>query len=325
MDSKTGNLDRYLPRVLLQRLASDPTAPVQTLDGSMVFVDISGFTRLSERLARFGKEGSEHLTDTINSCFSELLADAYAHGGSLLKFGGDALLLWFEGAGHPTRACSAAVAMRRTLRSVGRIRAGSGSIVLRMSVGVHSGAYEQFLVGGSHREHVIAGPAASEVVAMEAAASAGQILLSPATAALLPDRCLGERLGPGVLLVRAPTSPTPGPMQLTDHPTDAVLADCLSTEVRAHALTGSALPEHRAATIARSVRRDRRADQRGGAGGGGAGARRARADRAGGGRPLRRLPARLRCGRRRQAAALSGGRRGGWATTRSGCCWRYVR
>ncbi|MDQ6606563.1 MAG: AAA family ATPase [Actinomycetota bacterium] len=236
--------------MLLQRLASEPDTLVQTLDGTVVFVDISGFTRLSERLARFGKEGAEHLTDTINSCFTALLADAYAHDGSLLKFGGDALLLWFEGAGHPARACSAAVEMRRTLRSVGRIRAGSGHIMLRMSVGVHSGAYEHFLIGGSHREYVIAGPAASQVVAMEAAASAGQILLSPATAALLPDRCLGERLEPGVLLVRAPASPTPGPMQLTRHPTDAEIAGCLSTEVRAHALTGSALPEHRTATIA---------------------------------------------------------------------------
>ena len=250
MQSNTGTLDPYVPRVLLQRLVADPAALVRTLEGTVVFVDISGFTRLSERLARFGKEGAEHLTDTINSCFSALLADAYANGGSLLKFGGDALLLWFEGADHPARGCASAVAMRRTLRSVGRIRAGSGSIVLRMSVGVHSGEYETFLVGGSHREYVIAGPGATEVVAMEGAASAGQILLSPATAALLPDRCLGERLGPGVLLARAPALRSSQPAELPARPTDALIAECLSTEVRAYALTGSALPEHRTATIA---------------------------------------------------------------------------
>jgi class 3 adenylate cyclase/tetratricopeptide (TPR) repeat protein len=250
VDSNTGDLDPYVPRVLLRRLASDPDALVRTLDGTVVFVDISGFTRLSERLARFGKEGAEHLTDTINSCFSALLADAYANGGSLLKFGGDALLLWYDGAEHPARACSSAVAMRRTLRSVGRIRAGAGNIVLRMSVGVHSGAYDMFLVGGSHREYVISGPAATEVVAMEAAASAGQILLSPATAALLPDRCRGERLGPGVLLVRAPVSRPSPPEELEARPTEAKIAECLSTEVRRQALTGSALPEHRTATVA---------------------------------------------------------------------------
>ena len=34
---------------------------VETLDGTMVFADVSGFTRLSERLARKGQEGAEYL------------------------------------------------------------------------------------------------------------------------------------------------------------------------------------------------------------------------------------------------------------------------
>ena len=68
--------------------------------------------------------------------------------------------------------------MRRTLRDVGRIRAGASDVVLRMSVGVHTGSYAMFLVGGSHRELLIAGPDASTVVAMEGLASAGQILLA---------------------------------------------------------------------------------------------------------------------------------------------------
>ena len=78
-----------------------------------------------------------------------LLAEAYANGGSLLKFGGDALLLWFEGEDHPVRACASAVSMRSTLRRIGRIQVGTGTVVLRMSVGVHSGSYQTFLVGGS--------------------------------------------------------------------------------------------------------------------------------------------------------------------------------
>jgi len=160
--------------------------------------------RLSERLASSGNEGAEQLVDTINACFSALLADASASGGSLLKFGGDALLLWFEGEQHALRACSSAVAMRRTLRDVGRIRAGAGNVVLRMSVGVHSGSYAMFLVGGSHRELLIGGPATSTVVAMENIASAGQILVSADTARLLPRGCLGAEAGSGVLLARTP-------------------------------------------------------------------------------------------------------------------------
>ena len=74
-------LDPYVPRVALRRLVNAPADLVQTVEGTVVFTDVSGFTRLSERLARRGTEGAENLVDTINSCFSTLLADAYANGG----------------------------------------------------------------------------------------------------------------------------------------------------------------------------------------------------------------------------------------------------
>ena len=83
---------------------------------------------------------------------------------------------------------------------------------------------------------------------MESMASAGQILLSEETARLLPRRCLGSPCGPGVLLARTPSNDPPHgyeePMRLPDE----VVAECLSTAVRAHVLAGPVAPEHRTAT-----------------------------------------------------------------------------
>ncbi len=233
--------------MLLRRLLTTPRDAVLRLDGTAVFVDISGFTRLSERVARRGNEGAELLVDTINACFSTLLPDAYANGASVLKFSGDALLLWFEGERHAARACSSAFAMRRALR---RAPPGTFAARLRMSTGVHSGSYEMFLVGGSHREHLIAGPAASTLVAMEAAAAPGQILLSDATAALLAPACLGSTCGPGILLAREPPRVSWKAPEESLAPDDDAIAACLSTALRAHVLSGPAHPEHRAATVA---------------------------------------------------------------------------
>ena len=70
------------------------------MTGTAAFVDISGFTKLSEQLARKGREGAEQITEVIGRSFEHILQVAYDRGGSLLKFGGDALLLWFEGEGH---------------------------------------------------------------------------------------------------------------------------------------------------------------------------------------------------------------------------------
>jgi class 3 adenylate cyclase len=64
----------YVPRVLLEHLATEPERRVRVVDGTCVFVDVSGFTQLSERLARRGgREGAEQLADAIGSCFRDLL------------------------------------------------------------------------------------------------------------------------------------------------------------------------------------------------------------------------------------------------------------
>ncbi len=198
-------LQPYLPRLVLDWQRTTPEALVREIDGSMVFVDVSGFTKMSERLARQGKVGAEEVSDVIGATFGALLAEAYACGGSLIKFGGDALLVFFQGEGHARRAVAAAHGMRAELRRSGRLLylVGQGYVFACRS-GAHTGLFHFFLVGGSHRELIVAGPAATETVTMEGAASAGQVLLSPALAAALPARNRGRALGPGVLLAGEP-------------------------------------------------------------------------------------------------------------------------
>ena len=220
------------------------------MNGTVVFVDISGFTKLSERLAKHGKEGAEQVTEAIETCFTDLLAVAYSNGGGLIKFGGDALLLLFQGEGHEAMACRSAVWMRRSLREVGRIDLPGARVQLRMSVGAHTGTFHLFLAGTSHRELIAAGPAWTRTVEMEHAADAGEILISPELASRLPARCLGETKAPGVLLRREPPGAvTPGdPVP----PRVAVeeIAACLSVAVRDHVTAGGGAPEHRPVTVA---------------------------------------------------------------------------
>ena len=157
----------YLPRLTIDWVTTQAGDPLREIEGTLAFVDISGFTKLSEGLAKHGKVGAEELTATIDSCFVALLDLAVAFGGRLLKFGGDALLLHFSGEAHEARACRATIEMRRALRVVGRLTVLGQKVSLRMSVGINSGVFHFFLVGDSHRELVVTGPAASIVVAME--------------------------------------------------------------------------------------------------------------------------------------------------------------
>ncbi len=126
---------RYVARILQQHLVDNADARFWTSHGSAVFVDISGFTKLSERLARKGREGAEQISDAIGSSFESILQVAYDNGGSLLKFGGDALLLWFSTDGHVERACRATLEMRRVLRDVGRIEVPGARVTLQHGPG----------------------------------------------------------------------------------------------------------------------------------------------------------------------------------------------
>jgi class 3 adenylate cyclase len=55
----------------------------------MLFIDVSGFTALNEKLAQLGAgEGAEQVTKHINSYFGQLMKEVHSFGGDVLKFAG---------------------------------------------------------------------------------------------------------------------------------------------------------------------------------------------------------------------------------------------
>ncbi|HMC38273.1 MAG TPA: adenylate/guanylate cyclase domain-containing protein [Acidimicrobiales bacterium] len=170
-----GGLRLYLADVHAEWLAFEPATRWRVVDGTLVFIDISGFTPLAERLSRRGKIGSEDLADVLNQLLGRLLAETAGRGGDCLKFGGDALLLLFTGTGHAARAADAAVGMVREVKS---FRATGLAVApgLKASVGLHSGPVFMSLAGDQFRDLVVWGPTLTEVLRLEQEAQAGQIL-----------------------------------------------------------------------------------------------------------------------------------------------------
>ena len=236
------DLTPYVPRILLDWERQFGDARHQAVDGTLVFADVSGFTRLSERLARAGgKLGAEQMTDVVNALFGELLGVGARRGGEMLKYGGDAVLLFFRGDDHASRAAAACVEMQQRLRAIGRVDSGAGVVRLRMSVGLHSGTFDLFVVGESHRELVVAGPSASMTVAMEAGADATEVLASPATAASLDPQVLGVAKAGGRLIRRAPAAPEREPLRRRPDPR---AASFVPLGLREHLVSGEVEPGH---------------------------------------------------------------------------------
>src|SRR5215467_14800625 len=99
VSDRAADLISFVPRLTIEWLRSTPDQRWLEVEGTLAFVDISGFTAMSEQLSNLGRAGAEEVTDVMNATFSALLDQAYALGGGLLKFGGDALLLLYQGDG----------------------------------------------------------------------------------------------------------------------------------------------------------------------------------------------------------------------------------
>ncbi len=238
-----------MPRLTLEWMRDAPLERRRRIEGTLVFVDVSGFTRMSERLATLGRAGAEEVNGVMNATFAGLLDVAYRYGGGLLKFGGDALLLFYDGEDHAPRAATAAFRMRALLKQIGRPATIGGRVVLRMHVGIHSGPFEFFLVGSSHRELVVAGPDATRTVEMEGLAAADEILLSDEAAALVSPRLLGDARPDGGRLLRGDPKASPLEAPLPEvSPRD--LALLVPPMVRDVVTSGTVEAEHRNACVA---------------------------------------------------------------------------
>ena len=241
-------LKPYVPRLVVEWLRETPDVRHRPVDGSLAFVDISGFTQLTEKLARRGKVGAEEVSDALQTIFTQLLDVAYDYDAGLLKWGGDALLLLFDGEGHARRCCRAAAGMQQTLDRIGTLRAGGSAATLRMSVGIHSGLFDFFLVGESHRELIITGPAASATVAMESVAGAGEIALSPATVELVGTGHVRRRRE-GTLLLERPPEASIKPAPEIGDVSSIDLPSCIPVELRRQLLVEQGEAEHRTISV----------------------------------------------------------------------------
>ncbi len=234
----------YLAPTHLAWLASEPDVAWRELDASFLFGDVSGFTALGERLARRGRVGAETLTEAITAVFTAMQDAIGAEGGETLKFGGDAVLAMFTGKGHEAGAAAAAIGMQEALAGL-RIPDAPATVGrLRMSAGVASGTAHLFLAGNDPRDLIVAGPLASEVVACEGAADAGEVMLAPATATALPASCVITADGRGLLLAGKPATVA---RVAPEAPAGADPLPGLAPHMRAHE---PGIGEHRTVTIA---------------------------------------------------------------------------
>jgi class 3 adenylate cyclase len=220
-------LSTYLPRHLVEEKMRRPVPGLvqgKMLCGSLLFADVSGFTALSERLALLdserigglallGPKGAERLTDLMNQYFDRMIEILTWSGGILLKFAGDALLVYFPEQKEGEQARWAVRAGQRMMRAMadfsalealprgqrGRPAKPHGgpaqaeTVNLQMKIGIGTGGFLAASVGSVERtEYVIMGETVGRTMAAEGIAEAGQVVADMATVTYLDHAYCAE-------------------------------------------------------------------------------------------------------------------------------------
>ena len=169
----------YIPMDRRQALAAGRELPTTTA-GAALFADISGFTPLTEALAReLGPQrGAEELTRQLDLIYSPIIAEVDRYRGSVIGFAGDAITCWFDG-DDGRRAVACALAMQQVVRQFGALTTPSGrAITLAIKVAVAAGPVRRFLVGDPQMQRidVLAGATLFRMAAAEHQAEKGEVV-----------------------------------------------------------------------------------------------------------------------------------------------------
>jgi adenylate cyclase len=197
----TRAFSQYVSPVIVQQLARDPS--LLKLGGerrtlSILFCDIRGFTTIAERM----KADPEGLTRLINRLLNPLSAVVIAHGGTIDKYIGDALMAFWnaplDDPDHALHAVQAAMAMQEALAGLNAELAAEAAnsheapLVLRIGIGINTGDCVVGNMGSDLRfDYSALGDAVNLAARLEGETKAFDVslLLGEETA-----RFLGERL-----------------------------------------------------------------------------------------------------------------------------------
>ena len=199
LESVKRGLDRFVPDTVRRLIEKNPDAPdleKAAKDVTILFLDIEGYTHLSEQLSR------EKLNNLIERYFSLYLPDIRAAGGDINETAGDGLMIMFQ-EGNPDEHALAAVrtALAILEKTVEANREAEGahppiSVNIGICSGVcHVGSTRLQGTAGERWTFTATGPVTNLAARLGDRATNGQTLLNRETAQRVGDRVRLQRLG----------------------------------------------------------------------------------------------------------------------------------
>jgi len=185
VDKILDHLRPFVPSTVQKIVEKDPSAPdleKKDIDVTVLFLDVAGYTRISETQSR------DKVTFIIEKYFSSFLDIIYVYGGDINETAGDGLMVIFQGEPGKTAlsAVQAALEIRgKTLDINEELK--NRFLPVEVNMGINSGlaavGMSRFTgVSGTRMTFTATGPVTNLAARIASAAKHGDILVGPETA-----------------------------------------------------------------------------------------------------------------------------------------------
>lgn len=163
----------------------------ETIEGTVMFIDICGFTAISETAS------ADAVVKMINAYFDEMVKEIMAHEGHIDKFIGDAIMAVFRGDYHLDRAIDAALAVCEKINTLTDIGEDVG-FTPKVSIGIKSGEMISGNIGSAtlkRLDYTVIGDTVNTAARLQDAAKENQIVISEDCYEKVKESFKCEKLG----------------------------------------------------------------------------------------------------------------------------------
>jgi class 3 adenylate cyclase len=196
LEQLKGELAKFVPESVKKLLEQNPDATElekRTVEVSVLFLDIAGYTMLSEQL------DPRRLNQLVQLYFASFLEIIQQHHGDVNETAGDGLMVIFQAdrqpGDHALNATRAAFAIRQRAAALNEEYGGVFPPV-QLHIGINSG---EALVGatklGQRWTFTATGPTTNVAARFAGSAQAGEIVVGPTTAERIRQHFVLESLG----------------------------------------------------------------------------------------------------------------------------------
>jgi len=164
----------------------------ETIEATVAFVDICGFTQISE------KESPDTVVKLLNRYFELIVREIIKQNGIVDKFMGDCVMAVFKGQYHLDRAIEASLAIRKRIEELPK----ETNYTPHVSIGINSGEMVCGNIGsGSLKrlDYTVIGDVVNTAQRLQSFAKPGQILIPESAHSKIKDSFQCKKVGDVVL------------------------------------------------------------------------------------------------------------------------------